>query len=102
MANITSANIVQEKNKWHISGDVLMDNANLIMLKSETLSMSDGFVVDFAEVTKVDTAALSLIMEWQRRAFVATYKVSFANLPLNLSRLLALYGVAEFVPLGGI
>jgi hypothetical protein len=41
-------------------------------------------------------------MEWQRRAFAATYKVSFANLPLNLSRLLALYGVAEFVPLGGI
>lgn len=102
MANVTSANIVQDENTWHISGDVLMDNANLILLKSETLSMSDGFVVDFAEVSKVDTAALSLIMEWQRRAFAATFKVSFANLPLNLSRLLALYGVAEFVPLGGI
>ena len=61
--------------------------------------MGDGFVVDFSEVTKVDTAALSLMMEWQRRAFKASAKVSFANLPVNLSRLVALYGVSEFVPL---
>ena len=78
---------------------MLIDNTNVILLKSESLSMGDGFVVDFAEVTKVDTAALSLMMEWQRRAFKVSAKVSFANLPVNLSRLVALYGVAEFVPL---
>ncbi len=74
-----------------------MDNANLILLKSEALSMLGEFAVDFSQVTKVDTAALSLMLEWQRRAFAASAKVSFANLPLNLSRLLALYGVTEFV-----
>jgi phospholipid transport system transporter-binding protein len=99
MANITVPNIVQHGSKWHISGDVLMDNANVILLKSESLSMSDGFVVDFSDVIKVDTAALSLMMEWQRRAFASSSKVSFANLPMNLSHLAALYGVAEFVPL---
>lgn len=99
MTNITPPNIFQQQNKWHISGDVLIDNSNVILLKSESLSMGDGFVVDFAEVAKVDTAALSLMMEWQRRAFKASAKVSFVNLPVNLSRLVALYGVAEFVPL---
>jgi phospholipid transport system transporter-binding protein len=99
MANDTSTNIVQRENKWHISGDVLMDNANEILLNSESLSMSDGFVVDFSDVTKVDTAALSLMMEWQRRAIASSFKVSFANLPINLSHLAALYGVTEFVPL---
>ncbi|MSP87149.1 MAG: STAS domain-containing protein [Methylotenera sp.] len=99
MTHITPPNIVQHDNKWHISGDVLMDNSNVILLKSESLSMRDEFVVDFAEVTKVDTVALSLMMEWQRRAVAASATVSFAHLPLNLSRLLVLYGVAEFIPL---
>lgn len=99
MANSTLPNIVQRENKWYVSGDVLMDNANAILLDSESLSMSDGFVVDFSEVTKIDTAALSLMMELQRRALASSFKVSFANLPMNLSRLVALYGVAEFVPL---
>jgi phospholipid transport system transporter-binding protein len=99
MINITVPNIVQHGSQWHVSGDLLMDNVNEILLKSESLSMSDGFVVDFSDVTKVDTAALSLMMEWQRRAFASTSKVSFANLPMNLRRLVTLYGVAEFVPL---
>jgi len=99
MINITAPNIVQQEKKWHVSGDLLMDNANVLLLKSESLSMSDEFVVDFAEVKKIDTAALSLMMEWQRRAFASTSKVSYANLPTNLSRLVSLYGVAEFVPL---
>jgi phospholipid transport system transporter-binding protein len=99
MANDRLSHIVQTANQWHLSGDVLMDNSNDILLESESLTMGDAFVVDFLAVTKVDTAALSLMMEWQRRAFAASCKVSFANLPANLSHLAILYGVAEFVPL---
>ena len=54
---------------------------------------------DFADVTDVDTAALSLIMEWQRRATASNCKVTFSNLPANLTSLAALYGVTEFIPL---
>ena len=99
MTNDTLSNIVQRENIWHVSGDVLMDNANEILLNSESLSMNDAFVVDFSDVAKVDTAALSLMLEWQRRAHASSSKVSFSNLPLNLSHLAALYGVTEFVPL---
>jgi len=99
MIKITAPNIVQQERKWYVSGDLLMDNASELLLKSESLSMNDEFVVDFSRVTKVDTAALSLMMEWQRRASVSASKVSFANLPTNLSNLVTLYGVAEFVPL---
>lgn len=99
MIKTTAPNIVQHGSKWQVSGDLLMDNVNEILLKSESLSMNGEFIVDFSEVTKVDTAALSLMMEWQRRASTSTSKVSFANLPTNLSRLVTLYGVAEFVPL---
>lgn len=92
-------NITQQANQWHVSGDVLMDNANEILSQSDALLMADNTEIDFSAVTDVDTAALSLIMEWQRRAVAANCKVAFAHLPANLTSLAALYGVTEFIPI---
>jgi phospholipid transport system transporter-binding protein len=68
MAELTQFNIVELANKWHVSGDVLIDNANLILNQSDAFKMADEIEVDFTDVSNVDTAALSLILEWQRRA----------------------------------
>lgn len=93
-------NIIQQANQWHVSGDVLMDNANTILSQSNAFEMVGDLEVDFSAVTDVDTAALSLVMEWQRRALASSCKISFANLPENLNSLAALYGVADFIPSG--
>ncbi len=90
--------IEQQGKQWRLAGDVLMDNANVILQQSQALSMGDDFLVDFSAVSKVDTAALSLMMEWQRRAMASSSRISFVNLPLNLSRLLTVYGLTGFVP----
>lgn len=100
MADIILPNIVQLANKWHVSGDVLMDNANLLLNQSDAFSMDDEVEIDFADVTNVDTAAISLILEWQRRATASDCKLKFTNLPVNLTSLAALYGVEAFIPLG--
>jgi len=92
-------NITQQKNQWHVSGDIFMDNANAILSQSDALIMADAIEIDFSAVTDVDTAALSLIMEWQRRAVASNCKVTFANLPANLTSLAELYGVTEFIPI---
>ncbi|MGZ8257723.1 MAG: STAS domain-containing protein [Methylotenera sp.] len=92
-------NITQQKNQWHVSGDIFMDNANAILSQSDALLMVDALEIDFSAVTDVDTAALSLIMEWQRRAVASSCKVTFANLPANLTSLAELYGVTEFIPI---
>lgn len=76
-----------------------MDNAHFILAESKAFLMGKDVEIDFADVTDVDTAALSLIMEWQRRAMASNCKVTFSNLPANLSSLAALYGVTEFIPL---
>lgn len=76
-----------------------MDNANAILRQSDALLMADALEIDFSAVTDVDTAALSLIMEWQRRAVASSCKVTFANLPANLTSLAELYGVTEFIPI---
>lgn len=98
MAIKAPSKIEQHGNTWRIAGDVLMDNANFILQHSRALSMGDEFLVDFSAVNKVDTAALSLMMEWQRRAAASSSRVRFANLPVNLSRLVSLYGLTDFVP----
>lgn len=92
-------NITQQKNQWHVSGDIFMDNANAILSQSDALLMVDALEIDFSAVTDVDTAALSLIMEWQRRAVASSCKVTFAHLPANLTSLAELYGVTEFIPI---
>lgn len=96
----TQVNIVQECNKWLVSGPVLVDNANTLLQASEVLNFSQqSHQIDFLNVTQVDTAAISLMMEWQRRAVSANCKVTFSNLPTNLSSLAKLYGVSEFIPI---
>jgi len=75
-----------------------MDNANVILGESLNLQMNAALEIDLAAVTNLDTAALSLIMELQRRALSANCQLSFANLPVNLVSLAELYGVHEFIP----
>lgn len=98
MAEFAQFNIIELTNRWHVSGDVLIDNANLILNQSEVFKMDGGEIeVDFTDVRNVDTAALSLMLEWQRRAVVVNCKIKFANLPASLSSLADLYGVKDFI-----
>ena len=103
MAELAQLNIAERiselANKWHVSGDVLVDNANLILNHSATFKMSGEIEVDFSAVDSVDTSALSLMLEWQRRAVAASCKIKFTNLPANLSSLADLYGIKDFIPL---
>jgi phospholipid transport system transporter-binding protein len=90
-------NITQQENQWYVSGDVLMDNANNIVKLSDSFSMPADLVIDFSAVTDVDTAALSLLMEWKRRALSSNCNLKFKHLPENLNSLADLYGVAAFI-----
>ncbi len=89
--------VILQNDKWHVSGDILMDNANAVLSESRALAMPDNLSIDFSAVTSVDTAALSLVMEWQRRANLSSQQVSFINLPESLVSLAALYGVTDFI-----
>lgn len=89
--------VVLQDNRWHVAGDILMDNANAVLTESLALVMPEDLCVDLSGVASVDTAALSLLMEWQRRAIASNQQVSFANLPDSLVSLASLYGVTDFI-----
>jgi phospholipid transport system transporter-binding protein len=91
------ANIVQSDNRWEVSGDVEIDNANAILFESKAFAISNDTVVDFAKVSEIDTGAISLILEWKRRANAERKHIKFVNLSPNLMSLTQLYGVADLI-----
>lgn len=93
------SSIVLQDNQWLVSGSILVDNANAVLIESNALNMQDGLRISLADVIDIDTAALSLLMEWQRRAIATNSKILFTHLPEDLRSLADLYGVSEFIPL---
>jgi len=89
--------IAQNENYWNIAGDIEMDNANALLTLSKALSLPDQAVVDFKQVGEIDTSAVSLMLEWQRRAAEESKKITFVNLPKGLESLTTLYGVSSLI-----
>lgn len=89
--------IAQIDNRWQLSGDVVVGTAKAILNASQSFAISSKTAVDFAQVADIDTTALSLILEWKRRAQTENKTLSFVNLPANLNSLAALYGVSDLI-----
>lgn len=89
--------IVQEGNRWHISGDLIINNITQVLNASKALSLVAPAQLDFSNVTDVDTSAVSLILEFKRRANAEKVELSLVNVPENLTSLMQLYGVNAFI-----
>ena len=89
--------ISQIDNRWQLSGDVVISSAKAILTTSQAFAITGDTIIDFAQVDDIDTAALSLILEWKRRAQEENQTFSFMNLPANLNSLAQLYGVTELI-----
>ncbi|MGH8600489.1 MAG: STAS domain-containing protein [Burkholderiales bacterium] len=87
---------------FRLEGRVDMSNADAI-LKEGAHQLFNGHpaTVDLGGVTAVDSAAISLLLEWQRTAAAARQNIHFVNLPAALRSLAELYGVSELIESGG-
>jgi phospholipid transport system transporter-binding protein len=89
--------ITQIENRWEVTGNIVMDSANALLDASKALMLVENALVDFAQVKDVDTSAVSLLLEWRRRAKAEGKPLSFVNFPANLTNLVALYGVEDLI-----
>ena len=80
-----------------VQGPLTMKNVTAVLAESVPLFSGPRVLVDLAEVTEVDSAAVSLLLEWRRAAAKAQRHIEFANLPPNLASLAELYGVLELI-----
>ena len=90
--------IVCDGERCAVQGALTMTNVTAVLEESRRAFQGPRIVVDLAGVTDVDSAALSLLLEWRRNAAAEKRAIEFTNLPANLRTLADLYGVSELLP----
>jgi phospholipid transport system transporter-binding protein len=55
---------------------------------------------DLSAVTEVDSAAVALLLEWQRQAIARGDRLRLAGVPADIASLARLYGVDSLLDLG--
>ncbi len=91
--------IEQDGKRFYPGGPVTLDNVLEFLAEGERLFKQPQVLVDFSRVTEADSSALSLMLEWTRRARARGDSIAFANLGEAISSLIDLYGIAELIPL---
>jgi phospholipid transport system transporter-binding protein len=81
-----------------VEGPVTVANVEAVLAEGERVFEGAEVEVDLAHVAEVDSSAVSLLLEWSRRAVHRGQRLSFRNPPANLRTLASLYGVSELVP----
>ena len=86
--------------RLYVSGPVTLDNA-LALLEAGVRYLDRTTVIDFSEVSEIDSASVSLMLEWSRQARKKGATVRFANLGESIRSLTNLYGVEDLILLDG-
>lgn len=89
--------IACEGGRCTVQGPITLGNVTAVLAESAKLFASPEVVVDLGGVTEVDSAALSLLLEWRREAAKAKRRVDYTNVPANLKSLAELYGVSHLI-----
>ncbi len=77
--------------------------ANMARLLAETEAyvaqpkLPEALVIDFAEVTDVDSSGVALLLHWRREALRIGKPLRYVHLPPNLASLAELYSVDEMI-----
>jgi len=91
--------ITRDGDCLQVSGRLTMETVAALFNADLQPNGGGALVVDLGKVEAVDSAAVSLLLSWLRRAQLNKVVVSFDHVPDNLLSLARLYGVAELLPL---
>jgi len=87
--------LTREGDQLKVAGPLNIESVPALLTQSSGM-LSGVAVVDLGGVTEVDSAAVSLLLEWRRQAQNTTLR--FAHLPPALTSLADLYGVTDLIP----
>jgi phospholipid transport system transporter-binding protein len=91
--------IVRNGNRFDFSGPLTIATVSAWLRESKALFAEDGvWELNLAGVEEVDSAAVSLLLEWARQAAQHGRQLRLRNLPENLQSLLKVYDVKELLP----
>ncbi|MFA5242035.1 MAG: STAS domain-containing protein [Sulfuricella sp.] len=91
--------IVRNGNRFDFSGPLTIATVSAWLRESKALFAEDGiWELNLAGVEDVDSAAVSLLLEWARQAAQRGRQLQLHNLSENLQSLLKVYDVKELLP----
>jgi len=82
-----------------IQGPITISNVVSVLEQGIALFDQPDLLIDLEQVTDVDSSAVSMLLEWQRKAREHNQQLYFSNMPKNMKNLAELYGVSELIPL---
>lgn len=80
------------------SGGLTMETVPALFEAGLQHLASQDLQVDFSQVEAVDSAAVSMLLGWERAAQRGKRELRVINLPEDLLSLARLYGVADLLP----
>ncbi len=89
--------ISRQTDRYFLEGPVTLDNVGKLIAESSAFE-GNSVVVDLGRVTRADSSALSLLLEWVRRFAESDRQIAFANVSQNMRSLAELYGIADLIP----
>jgi phospholipid transport system transporter-binding protein len=87
--------LTREGDQLKVVGPLNIGSVTGLLAQSSGL-LAGVTVVDLGGVTEVDSAAVSLLLEWRRQA--QNNALRFSHLPAALKSLADLYGVSDLIP----
>lgn len=90
--------IERDGDRLQVSGRLTMETVATLHATGLQPEGDGALEIDFSRVEAVDSAAVSLMLCWLRRAHETHVTLRFSNLPDNLSSLARLYGVDGLLP----
>ncbi len=91
--------INRDGGRCQITGPLTIDVVTALFNSGLPADGKSALVIDMDKVEAVDSAAVSLLLSWIRRAQHDHISLCFSNVPDNLLSLARLYGVDGFIPL---
>jgi phospholipid transport system transporter-binding protein len=84
----------------YLCGEVVIASAPALLAEARSLfAERERIIFDLAEVTRVDSSGLALMLEWLQLAHARNIPLQFRNIPTSLLRIARLSNVEGLLPL---
>jgi phospholipid transport system transporter-binding protein len=83
---------------WRLAGVLDMTSVPTLRDLADTLVDAPEVFVDLCDVTRMDSAGLALLVDWQGQARRRRTKLRFRNLPAGIAAIAEVYGLGAVLP----
>ena len=99
MAESEKRMIREEGGRYRVEGPVTLESVVPLLAEGMRAFQGSRPVIDLGGADRVDSAALSLMLEWARQLREQGRDAAFVNLGPSLASLADLYGIADLLPI---